>query len=167
VSEGLQIALIVLLALFVGALLPLAISAFGLVKQAKKTLVVLEERSLSLTVKADAALGRANQIADAVQKELPSLQRAAQRVDELGGALDKLNETVRKVQAAGNIVGPAIAAGLNAYRLVKKGQNAQPVDGSDDLPEAVADAILAEIKSQAEANGDLPAPPKKTSLPEA
>lgn len=155
-SDGVQIALIVLLALLVGSLLPVMLSAHGLIKQARQTLVVVEERSLTLTQNAEELLTKADQIAEDVQKELPTLQRTAQRVDELGGSLETLTETVRKVQAAGNILGPAIAAGLNAYRTVKQAQNNQAAS-SDDLPEAVTDAILAEIKAKAEANGDLPA----------
>lgn len=155
-SDGVQIALIVLLALLVGSLLPVMISAHSLIKQARQTLVVVEERSLTLTQNAEELLTKADQIAEDVQKELPTLQRTAQRVDELGGSIETLTETVRKIQAAGNIVGPAIAAGLNAYRTVKQAQTNQAAS-SDDLPEAVTDAILAEIKSKAKANGDLPA----------
>lgn len=165
-TDGVQIALVVLLALIVGALLPLVLSALALMKQAKKTLVLLEERSLTLTTKADQALARVDHIAREVQGEVPTLQRTSQRVDQLGDSIEKLTETVNKVQAAGKVLGPAIAAGLNAYRLVKSGQQPGAEPGAapgappepDALPLAVTDAILAEIKSKAEAAGDLPAP---------
>lgn len=168
-TDSVQIVLIVLLALLVGALLPLLLSAFALMKQARKTLGLLEERSSTLTIKADQVLARVDRIAQDVQEELPTLQRTSQRMDQLGESIEKLTETVHKVQAAGNILGPAIAAGLNAYRLVKSGQQDQqpgaapgaapgaPAD-PDSLPEAVTDAILAEIKAKAEAAGDLPEP---------
>lgn len=160
VADGIQIALIVLLALLVGALLPLLLSALVLMKQARRTLVVLQERSIAFTEKTDKVLARVDHIAEGVQGELPTLRRTSQRVDQLGDSIEKLTETVRKVQAAGNILGPAIAAGINAYRLVKSGQQpgstpAGPVD-PNALPEAVTDAILAEIQAKAEANGDLP-----------
>jgi uncharacterized protein YoxC len=170
VASSIQIAIVVLLALFVGAMLPLVFSALAFLKQARKSLVMLEEKSVTLSVKADQALARVNRIAEGVQEELPTLQRTSQRVNELGDSLDKLTDTVKKVQAAGNILGPALAAGLNAYRLVKSGQQpGSPSAGSDptgpvdpnELPIAVTDAILAEIKAKAEANGDLPAPSDK------
>jgi uncharacterized protein YoxC len=172
-SGPIQIAIVVLLALLVGAMLPLLLSAFGLVKQTRKTLATLEERSVTLTLKADQALAQVNLIAEEVHKELPTLQRTSQQVSQLGDSIEKLTTTVHKIQAAGNIIGPAIAAGLNAYRLVKSGQpgehpSATPTGSDpagpadpDELPTAVTDAILAEIKAQAEANGDLPAPADK------
>ncbi len=152
-----QIALVVLLALLVGALLPLLLSAFSLIKQAKKTLIVLEERSVALTESTEQVLKRVDSIAVSVEAELPSLQRTSQRIDELGGSIETLTETVHKVQAMGNILGPAVAAGLNAYRIVKQGQDGEPVD-QEALPDAVHEAILADLKAKIDANGDLPPP---------
>ncbi len=163
-----QIAIVVLLALLVGATLPVLLSALGLIKQARQTLATLEDKSAGLTQKVDQALVRVDRIAQGVEQELPALQQTSQQVSQLGDSIEKLTDTVKKIQAAGNIIGPAIAAGLNAYRLVKSGQQpGSPSTGSDptgpadpdELPTAVTDAILAEIKTQAEANGDLPATP--------
>lgn len=155
-TDGVQIALIVLLALLVGALLPLLVSAFSLIKRAKQTLTVIEQQAVTLTDNTSQVLARVETIAEGVQEELPTLRRTSQRVDELGTSIERLTETVQKIQAAGQILGPAIAAGLNAYRAVRQNQ---PAVGPDDaLPEAVTDAILDEIKAQAEANGDLEAP---------
>jgi len=177
VSGSIQIAIVVLLALLVGAMLPLLLSALALVKQARQTLALLEKKSVELTQKVDHARGRVDHIAEGVEQELPTMQRTSGQVSQLGDSIEKLTQTVNKVQAAGNIIGPAIAAGLNAYRLVKSGQPGAPPPGPkptdptgpadpDELPTAVTDAILAEIKAQAEANGDLPAAPSPDKAPD-
>ena len=150
---GIQIALVVLAALLVGALLPLLWSTLALVRRAQVTLVTLEERTLEIGEKTAVILGRAEHIAGAVEQDLPTLHRTADRVERLGRSVEQLAQTVRKIQAVSATIGPAIAAGLQAYRLVAAARAGQPGDRPDatpapDLPAEVTDAILEQIKAQ-------------------
>ncbi len=172
--DGLQIAVVVLVALLVGALLPLVFSAFALVKQARRTLADLTRRTIAISERGEQVLSHVEKIAEGVEGELPTLRQTSQRIHELGTSIEQLTSTVHKIQAAGTILGPAIAAGLNAYRVVREAQEQTSSPAADSgparnptsqvhetpageevLPDAVHRAIMAEIRAQ-EGSGASP-----------
>ncbi|MFH2008216.1 MAG: hypothetical protein ABI333_16655 [bacterium] len=155
-SHSVQIALVALVALLVGASLPLLWSAFLLLRRARETLTVLETQTRDLGARTAALMERVEHIAVGVEKELPTLRRTAERVDGLGSSLEQLTETVRKIQAFTAIIGPALAAGVQAFRAVQAVRTPAAEGEADPLPEAVSDAILAKLQAQAAEQSDPP-----------
>lgn len=158
-TDAVQIALLVIGALLVGALIPLILSASALLRQTRQTLRRVEARVDEVGTQAQQVLTRADQIAAALQEELPTLRRTSARLDELGGQVERLTQTVRKVQAVSATLGPAVAAGLQAYRAVAaaRGNGAAPASPDDaggetppDLPPEVSVAILEQLQRDAE-----------------
>jgi uncharacterized protein YoxC len=164
VTESAQIALLVIMALLVGALVPLLISASATLRQARETLRVLETRAVEVGDKTSRVLERADRIAAGLEQELPALHRTSDRLDQLGTQVEQLTDTVRKVQAVSATVGPAMAAGFQAYRAVcaartEQASAEQDAEGNQELPQAVSDAILAQVKKDATEASDAPSDP--------
>lgn len=134
-TEVLQFALIILLALVVGLVIPVLL-------ELRRTLRVVRERIDETTVRVmksldgiDATTGHINRFAEEIiasEKEGEGLLAATK---EASDALRTLSQGLRKASSIGMAVGPAVAAFLSTLRAM----NARPAE-RDDVDDASTEA---------------------------
>jgi hypothetical protein len=113
--QGWQIALVVLVAVFVGALLPLVVQLYGTLHTLR---VVVEKSAKDI----EAAVGSIHRTADRLDKLGAALEKdgkMAEIIEGLTSAAQVMNQVRGTLQVAGPIaaaVVPAVAAAVKAWR---------------------------------------------------
>jgi hypothetical protein len=122
-SETIQVAILILVAVLIGALLPVLFQFRSTLKQMQ---LFLESTGVRLERTLDETAGAMVRIQNiAAQMEQSSASIAS--------ALDTAQRTLRVVAAIGAAIGPAVAAAVQAFHARRDGST-QDADGRDDMP---------------------------------
>ncbi len=127
-TESWGIALVVLVALLVGAAIPVLIQLRATLRAVEKTV----QRSGAKLDEALAATSSAATRVDALVARLEEGGRIEQLVDGVAATtrmVTQLRETVRVASALGAAVGPAVAAAVHAFREDREAAPAAPLHG--------------------------------------
>lgn len=130
-----QVALLVLAALFVGIFIPVLFSLRNLMKKADKTLSHFDRELTTVLGRASDVLDRMDALGEGVQDGLPHLTKSLERVEKFSQSLEGLRKSVKTASMLGAAAAPAIAGAIQAIRAaaVKPKQGAQEDDDSADF----------------------------------
>ena len=109
-----QIIAVVLLAVLVGALVPVLIQLRRTLQSAENVLNTTGPRLDRTLDEVSEAASRINQLGRSLEKDAEGLRVFTDAAAGLGRSLKQAQESVRVMTAVGAAVGPAIAAGLRA-----------------------------------------------------
>ena len=123
--EGWQTAVVVLLAVLVGAAIPLAASLGGTLRAARQAM----DRSGPRLAEALSALRSASERIDRLASRLDEgrrLESLFESVTSLSQTVDQLRDVVRVASAVGAAVAPAVGAAVRAWRETRHEEEPGP-----------------------------------------
>jgi uncharacterized protein YoxC len=113
---SIQVALLVLLALFVGVLIPVIISVRSLVKHAETTLGHLDEQIGKVVSRTTTLLDRADHLGRELEEGMPHVVMTMARVEEFSKTLESLRKHMKTASMIGAAAAPAVVSAIQAIR---------------------------------------------------
>jgi len=118
-----QIVAVVLLAVLVGALIPVLIQLRRTLQSAENVLNTTGPRLDRTLDEVSEAASRVNHLGRSLEKDAEGLRVFTDAAAGLGRSLKQAQESVRVITAVGAAVGPAVAAGLRALFAPERGDD--------------------------------------------
>jgi len=127
-----QIVAVILLAVLVGALIPVLIQLRRTLQSAENVLNTTGPRLDRTLDEVSEAASRINHLGRSLEKDAEGLRVFTDAAAGLGRSLKQAQESVRVITAVGAAVGPAVAAGLRALFTPERGDEETPRPRRDD-----------------------------------
>lgn len=123
-EESVQVVLVALGALLVGAIVPVLIALTGTLKQTRRTMQNVEKHAMPAIDHANAVLNNVDQVMGDLRRGSNSVANISQILEDLTTSLTRVHRSVKIAAAVGASVAPAIVAGVRALR----GQHDEPTE---------------------------------------
>lgn len=153
---------VVLGALFVGASIPALVTAWLALRRIGRAVETLEPVVTGLAREASLVVARAGRILGELEEGALAARDLGKTLREVDQALDRLRGAFQVASAVGSTIGPAIVAGVQAYRSAKGTEEGYPPSPGAE-PEAgrpvAADRAPGEETSYGERKQDGPGVP--------
>jgi uncharacterized protein YoxC len=133
-----QIIAVVLLAVLVGAVVPVLVQLRRTLRSAEGFLDTTAPKLHRALEEGGAAAERINGLAKSLERDAEGLQVFPDAAAGLGRSLMRAQESLRVMTAVGAAVGPAIAAGLRALFGPEQDDEAAPSSQSERKPRTVS-----------------------------
>jgi hypothetical protein len=117
--ESAVIALVVLAALFVGALLPLLFQARATLRSVQRLVDSATPQLLRTIGALDAAAGDVRSLVRSADQGGPDLNAFFEAVAGLTTTVNQMRGALKTASAMGAAIGPAVVAAVNGYRAVR------------------------------------------------
>ncbi len=130
-----QVAMLVLAALFVGIVIPVLFSFRSLMKKTEKTLNSFDLEIRTVLGRAGEVLDRVDSIGEGIQDGLPKLNKSLDRIENFSQSLEGLRKNVKTASMMGAAAAPVIASVIQAIRSASaKTQEAKGCEGEEWNP---------------------------------
>ena len=127
-----QVAMLVLTALFVGIVIPVLFSFRSLMKRTEKTLNSFDLEMRTVLGRAGEVLDRVDTIGEGIQDGIPKLNKSLERIENFSQSLEGLRKNVKTASMMGAAAAPVIASVIQAIRAASaKTQEAESCEGED------------------------------------
>jgi uncharacterized protein YoxC len=139
--EAWSIVAVVLLAVLVGAVLPVLFQFYRTLGSTRRLMDHLDTGLKTTLKEVEEASGRLNRIAEALEESTPQIRDAMAAVGGLGRTVSDARKSLLSAASIGGTLAPVVAAAVQAFRgscgdTCAEDGNPGPVDGSVEPEEA-------------------------------
>ena len=123
-----SIVIMVLLAVLVGACLPVLFMVFSTLATVRQNVQRIGPRVDAVLKDVQETTGRVNRATDGIDESAQRAKKLLDATGEIGDSVQKLNQSLKPAVALGSVVGPAVAVAVKSFL----DRHAHP-DGADDV----------------------------------